>query len=170
LLKLENLARQGASLPGQPAMPAVLSSSAVTGAQVRVGAGDCGRLLELLARVPDPRRPRGIRHRLAGVLALAAAAVLAGCRSVLAIAEWAAEAPQPVLAALGARPDPRTGRRQPPSEDTFRRLLAKIDAAAVDQVIGVFLAERAGHEGGDGEGKQAGRAVAVDSRTLRGAG
>lgn len=107
----------GASLPGQPVTPAVLSSSAATSGTVRVGSGDCGRLLELLARVPDPRLRRGIRHRLAGVLAVAAAAVLAGCRSVLAITEWAAEAPQPVLAALGARRDPRTGRWQAPSED-----------------------------------------------------
>jgi DDE_Tnp_1-associated len=98
LLKLENLARQRSSLS---AAPAVLSCSAATSVKIRVGTGDCGRLLELLGRVPDPRLRRGIRHRLAGVLAVAAAAVLAGSRSVLAIAEWAAEAPQPVLAALG---------------------------------------------------------------------
>jgi hypothetical protein len=32
---------------------------------------------------------------------LAAAAVLAGAQSITAIAEWAADAPQPVRAALG---------------------------------------------------------------------
>ena len=146
---------------------------AAASARVRVGAADCGRLLELLGKVPDPRHRRGIRHRLAGVLAVAAAAVLAGCRSVLAVAEWAAEAPQPVLRELGARRDPRGGCWQAPSEDTFRRLLARVDAAAVDQVIGVFLAERAGCGNADGHqeggGPGAVMAVAVDGKTLRGA-
>jgi predicted transposase YbfD/YdcC len=48
------------------------------------------------------------------MLAMAAAAVLAGARSLTAIAEWAADAPQPVRAALGARRDgPTTGRSRP---------------------------------------------------------
>jgi hypothetical protein len=97
------LACQGASLPRESATPAVLSSPAATAHRLQVETAAGGRLLELLGGVPDPRRRRGIRHRLAGVLAVTAAAVLCGCRSVLAIAEWAAEAPQPVLAALGAQ-------------------------------------------------------------------
>ncbi|MDN5795780.1 MAG: transposase family protein [Intrasporangium sp.] len=36
------------------------------------------RLLDLLATVPDPRDPRGVRYPLAGMLAVAACAVLAG--------------------------------------------------------------------------------------------
>jgi hypothetical protein len=38
-----------------------------------------------------------------------------------AIAEWAADMPQTVLAALGARRDPLTGYRTAPSEATIRR-------------------------------------------------
>ncbi|MFF0131002.1 transposase family protein [Streptomyces mirabilis] len=37
--------------------------------------------------MPDPRDPRGVRHALAGVLALAACAVLAGAPSLLAVGE-----------------------------------------------------------------------------------
>lgn len=102
------------------------------------------------------------------MLAVAAAAVLAGCRSVLAVAEWAAEAPQPVLREFGARRDARTGSWQAPSEDTFRRLLARVDAVAVDRAIGVFLAERThrgNRSGGKGHGEQALTAVAVDGKT-----
>lgn len=44
-------------------------------------------LLEYLARVPDPRRPRGVRHSLCSLLAAAIAAVLAGSRSFTAIGE-----------------------------------------------------------------------------------
>ncbi|MGW3047749.1 transposase family protein [Kitasatospora sp. NPDC001175] len=45
--------------------------------------------MDHLATVPDPRRARGRRHPLAFVLALAACAVLAGAKSLTAIAEWA---------------------------------------------------------------------------------
>jgi predicted transposase YbfD/YdcC len=63
---------------------------------------------------------------------------------VLAIGEWAAEAPQVVLAALGARYHPTSGRFTAAHVDTFRRVLRSVDAEAVDTAIGVFLAERAG--------------------------
>jgi hypothetical protein len=56
-----------------------------------------------LTSVSDPRAARGRRHPLVAILSLAAAAVLAGARSITAIAEWAADAPQPGRAALGAR-------------------------------------------------------------------
>ena len=55
---------------------------------------ECPGLLERLAEVPDPRAARGIRHALVYVLALAASAVLTGATSLLAISEWAADAPQ----------------------------------------------------------------------------
>jgi hypothetical protein len=62
-------------------------------------------LLAYLAAVPDPRGALGRRHLLVAILALAAAAVLGGARSFAALAEWAADAAQPVRAALGARRD-----------------------------------------------------------------
>ena len=63
-------------------------------------------LLAYLATVTDPRARAGRRHPLVAILVLAAAADLAGVQSIAAIAEWAADAPQPVRAALGARRDP----------------------------------------------------------------
>jgi hypothetical protein len=44
-------------------------------------------LLGMLASVPDPRARRGVRHRVAGVLAVSVAAVLAGARAYTVIAE-----------------------------------------------------------------------------------
>ncbi|MFD5191462.1 transposase family protein [Streptomyces sp. NPDC058357] len=73
---------------------------------------ECPGLLACLATVSDPRDPRGRLHSLVGVLAIRAAAVLTGATSLLAISEWAADAPQQVLARLGARRDPFTGRRR----------------------------------------------------------
>lgn len=50
-----------------------------------------GGLLELIAQVPDPRKPRGKRHGLAGILGFALAVALTGARSFVAIAERAAD-------------------------------------------------------------------------------
>jgi hypothetical protein len=68
--------------------------------------GQCRSLRDDLPRVTDPRKRRGRRHALTAVLALAVAAVLSGARFLAAIGEWAADAPQPVLAALRVRRDP----------------------------------------------------------------
>ena len=186
-------------MPAQSATFAVLSCTAATADDLPIDAADCSRLLQLLSLVPDPRKPRGVRHSVAAVLAVAAAAVLAGSRSVLAIGEWAAEAPQVVLAALGARYHPIIGRFTAAHVDTFRRVLRSVDADAVDTAIGVFLAERAdisasdpplggaegspqhGHDDGHDHGGQRGsqhspqqdtpttRGLSVDGKTVRGA-
>ena len=66
---------------------------------------EAGHLMAYLATVADPRAERGCRHPLVAILAMAAAAVLTGARSMTAIAEWAADTPQSVRAALGARRD-----------------------------------------------------------------
>jgi predicted transposase YbfD/YdcC len=126
-----------------------------------LGPADAPHLLACLATVHDPRRAAGRRHPLAAILAMAAAAVLAGARSVTAIAEWAADAPQPVRAALGARRD-APDRWVVPAETTIRRALARVDPTALAAVVGAWLADRPGPQ-------QRRRAVAVDGKTLRGA-
>jgi hypothetical protein len=66
------------------------------------GPGQLGDLREHLIGVPDPRARRGVRHTFMSILLVAAAAVLAGARSFIAIGEWAGDAPQHVLKTLGA--------------------------------------------------------------------
>src|SRR5215217_1021410 len=108
----------------------------------RAGPDQCRSLLDHLAQITDPRHRRGRRHTLVGVLGVAVCAVLAGARSLVAIGEWASDAPGQVLAALGVRRDPLTGAWQPPGEATVRRVLARIDPDALDQVIGLWLADQ----------------------------
>jgi hypothetical protein len=129
-------------------------------------AGDAG-LLVFLSRVPDRRRVRGRRHRLAAILALACAAVAAGAKSLTAIAEWAAAAPAQVLAASGVRRDPRSGSLVVPSETTIRRTLNKVDADALDAQVGAWLLAKAGYGGEEACGEE--MVVAVDGKTARGA-
>ncbi|MDO4899376.1 transposase family protein [Actinomyces sp.] len=59
----------------------------------------------VFATVPDPRHRRGVRHRLDAVLALAAAGVLAGCRTLLAVWEHMADLDPGDLAELGMDKD-----------------------------------------------------------------
>jgi hypothetical protein len=73
-----------------------------------LGPAEAPGLLAYLATIGDPRARKGRRHPLVAILAMAAAAVLTGARSITAIAEWAADTPQPVRAALGARRDAPT--------------------------------------------------------------
>src|SRR4029453_16910712 len=68
------------------------------------------------APVTGPRTRPGRRHPLVAILVLAAAAVLAGGRSGAAIAEWAADAPQPVRAPPAKPPrSPPPPVRAPPA-------------------------------------------------------
>ncbi|MGW4898480.1 ISAs1 family transposase, partial [Kitasatospora sp. NPDC004240] len=127
-------------------------------------------LLDHLAAVPDPRRAKGRRHPLAFVLALAACAVLAGAKSLTAIAEWATDAPAAVLAALGG-PNRDPSGPTAPAEATVRRVLQRIDGDALDAAIGAWLAARdTGSPPCRPElGKRGRRSLAVDGKTVRGA-
>src|SRR5260370_183986 len=117
------LARSGGAnhpCPEEAPMPGqfVMSSAGDSGAAVRVlsaGLGDdlatVPRLPEFLAGVPDHRRAQGRRRRLTSILGLAYAAGAARAKSLVAIAEWAAAAPQTPLDCPGGRPAPRGGAR-----------------------------------------------------------
>ncbi len=130
-------------------------------------AGQCPSLAGYLARVPDPRDPRGVRHSLTSLLL---AAVLAGARSFTAIGEWADDAPPRVLAALEVRYEPLVRRFQPPDEATVRRALEAVDAAALEGAVGSWLAVRRSAGCPPPEpGWRARRAVAVDGKSVRGA-
>lgn len=114
------------------------SSSLIPAGLLRVGGVDVARVGDLrdhLARVPDPRDRRGVRHSLVSVLSVAAAAVAAGARSLTAIGEWAADAPQQVLAALGVRHCRRRNRHVAPDESTTRRVLGGLDGDALDAAV-----------------------------------
>ncbi|GAA2158482.1 hypothetical protein GCM10009760_61560 [Kitasatospora kazusensis] len=129
--------------------------------QPDVGSGEAPGLLERLARGPDPRDPRGVRHGLAVVLASTACAVPAGATSLLAVGEWITDAPPHVLEHLGVRPDPILPRRLVPAEATVRRLLARVDGDALDRAVGGWLADRRPTSPGL-------RGLSVDGKSLRG--
>jgi hypothetical protein len=89
-----------------------------------------------------------------------------GARSIVAIAEWAADAPQPVRAALGARRD-APDHFAVPAEATIRRTFSCLDADALAAAVGAWLADRERERPRPAASWR--RAVAVDDKTLRGA-
>jgi len=119
----------------------------------RLPLAGAGGLFSVLGTVTDPRKRRGIRHQVRSVLAIAVCATLAGARSFIAIAEWAAEQSREVLLKLGSQ------RGQPPSERTVRRVLHAIDAEEVDRRTGAWVAQQVHLQG---------RALSIDGKTLRG--
>ena len=126
-------------------------------------------LLEYLARVPDPRDPRGIRHSLCSLLAAAIAAVLTGSRSFTAIGEWIADAPPHVHASLGIRRDPLTRRFEPPDEATIRRVLEAVDAEALDEAAGAWVSAQVNATRARTRASARRRAaLAVDGKAVRG--
>ena len=109
-------------------------------------------LMDLLKTVVDPRKPRGVRHPVVTIVAIAVCAALSGARSFCAIAEWAQSLGRDTLRELGSK------WKTPPSEPTIRRVLQRIDADRLDARIGPWLAD---------QHLLAGRAVAVDGKTVR---
>jgi predicted transposase YbfD/YdcC len=154
-------------VPADPSSPIPAALTHLTHAGPRqLQDAETPHLLAYLAAVPDPRATRGRRHPLVAILATAAAAVLAGARSIAAIAEWAADAPQPVRATLGARHH-APGCFAVPAEATIRRTLARLDADALASAIGAWLADLDRRHPRPAARRR--RAVAVDGKTLRGA-
>jgi hypothetical protein len=84
-----------------------------------------GGLRAVLAAVTDPRKARGIRHRMVVIVSVAVCAVAAGARSFAAIGQWAATCGPDLLTALGID-------GPPPSESCVRRTLHRADADRLD--------------------------------------
>ena len=111
-------------------------------------------LLDLLRRLADPRKRRGVRHPLVCIVAIATCACLAGTRSFEAMAQWARELSREALRRLGGT------RPTPPSEKCLRLTLQRLDVVALDRQLGAWLARH---------NLRPGQAIAVDGKTLRGA-
>jgi predicted transposase YbfD/YdcC len=122
-------------------------------------------LLDALDEVPDPRDPRGVRYRLAALLAVAVCAVIAGAVTYAAVGDWLEDLPDGDLPALGLH------RR--PVATTVWRVLVRVDSVALTQVLARWLLTRApmlGTDGDDGQHNDASarRVIAFDGKTVRG--
>lgn len=128
----------------------------------------CGDLLRLLSGVSDGRSTRGRDHPATVVLALAAAATVAGMTGYTAIAGWVADVSEDVLADLYLRAGALPAGR--PSRSTIWRVCTDADPGALDAAIGTWLRSRLPDAGPvDGRGSETVMHIRLDGKTMRGA-
>jgi hypothetical protein len=109
-------------------------------------------LVERFATLPDPRKPRGRIHPLPAVLSLAVVAMLAGMKSLEAIAQFGRDHGVGLAHALGFR------RKKTPAKSTFSEIFRAIDLDAFEAALGAWVRGRLADD----------EAVAVDGKTLKG--
>ena len=114
-------------------------------------------LVASFATVPDPRRRQGTRYPLAALLALSVVAILSNCTSVLAIAQFGADAPLALRQALGLPAG------KVPRQSTLQRLFAKLNP---DTLIAVLA--RACGQVVPAPPVRASQGVAIDGKAQRG--
>jgi len=122
--------------------------------------GEQTGLLHALSAVPDPRSPRGLRYPLAGLLAVAVCAVMAGASSVTAIADWLHDLDDIARARLGFI-------RKVPATSTMWRLLIRLDADLLATILAGWLRTRT--QPATPRPRRYRQVIAVDGKTLRGA-
>lgn len=114
----------------------------------------------LRAEVPEFRAKEALAYPLAGFLALIALAMFSGVRRGPAdLADFAATLSQGQLRALGFRTDRHTGRIRCPGESTFKRVLPRLDAAALERALLLWQEQLLG--------PSQDKLVIVDGKTLR---
>lgn len=101
-----------------------------------VTTGDRLSLFVALEAVEDPRDPRGRRYPLVAILAAAVCAVIAGACTFAAVTDWVRFQDRTIWARLGF--DGRV-----PAATTVWRLLIRIDAGVLSQVLARWLRSRA---------------------------
>jgi DDE_Tnp_1-associated/Transposase DDE domain len=111
-------------------------------------------LLEVLAQIPDPRNPKGIRYPLPAVLALAVLAMLTGAKSYSAIAQFGRDKGAALALALGFR------RGKTLSKSALADLFGRLDVTAFEAALSRWIASRLAPE------QQL--HVCIDGKTARG--
>src|SRR5262249_9713282 len=102
---------------------------------------------------PDPRSPQGRIHPLTAVLSLAALAILAGHKSLEAIAQFGRDHGARLAHALGFR------RQKTPAKSTLSEIFRALDLDAFEAALRAWVLGRLADTG---------EAIAIDGQALRG--
>jgi len=130
-----------------------------------------GSLLAYLAEVPDRRSRHGRQHPLSAILGLTCCAILCGCRSIAAIAQFAHDQELCFLHRLGFT-------RWPLKRHGLRKVLQALDVGAFENALSQWASQvlgqpvcASGHSDGGVPQSPANaplQALALDGKTLRG--
>jgi len=111
-------------------------------------------LFDCFSSVSDPRSAHGKRHPLCAILTLCSVAMLCGCRSLYAIAQFGRDRGKHFAAALGFTRDTT------PCCTTLHNLFVGLDAPAFEEALARWSTAAARARGWE--------AVSFDGKTLRG--
>lgn len=111
-------------------------------------------LFDCFSSVPDPRSALGKRHPLCAILTLCSVAMLCGCRSLYAIAQFGRDRGRHFAAALGFT------RQTTPCCTTLHNLFVVLDKAAFEEALAGWSQAAAAAHGWS--------TVSLDGKTLRG--
>ena len=126
-------------------------------------------LYEALQGLPDPRRGQGKRYDLALLLCLLLLAKLAGQTTLSGATEWVRHRAQTIATHFGLK------RAQMPCQMTYCRMLARLDAQRLDELLAAFLIrweaqQRCAHEPSrlhTPQGHLDHAQLAIDGKTVR---
>jgi predicted transposase YbfD/YdcC len=114
-------------------------------------------LIDVFSSIPDFRQPKGKRHPLKAILALAAAATLCGYRSYSAIAEWGLNYGADLAHALGFT------HKKTPCASTLHTIFRLLDKQLFEQELGAWAEAVTGQSL-----TQEIEPTAIDGKSLRG--
>jgi len=117
----------------------------------------CLALIDVFSSIPDFRQPKGKRHPLKAILAMAASAMLCGARSYTAMADWGRNYGRALTAALGFT------HHKTPCASTLHTIFKNLDRQLLETKLGRWAESVLG--------KQAStqlEAEAIDGKSLRG--
>jgi predicted transposase YbfD/YdcC len=126
-------------------------------------------LYEALQGLPDPRRGQGKRYDIALLLCLLLLAKLGGQTTLCGATEWIRHRAESIAAHFGLK------RKKMPCQMTYCRILARIDAQRLDEVLADFFTrweaqQRCGNEPSrlqTPEGSLEHAHLAIDGKTVR---
>jgi hypothetical protein len=110
-------------------------------------------LQEAFDLLPEVRQPRGLRHPLRAILNLTVVALLAGMKTLTAIAQFARDHGPDFAQALGFTHWP------PPCTATLSNFFRRLDAAAYEDVLALWIKQRC---------PDLGEVIDLDGKTARG--
>ena len=119
----------------------------------------CKSLMEVFARLSDPRARAGRRYPLKQLLGILALGMLCGCRDLQAIVLLGQCLSQRQLIALGGWRRKKTGIYEAPSYSAYYNLIGQMDPVAFDAALCEWLNAREGNLPRD---------LALDGKVLRG--
>lgn len=110
---------------------------------------DPAEVLSGLVELPDPQAKRGVRHSFAHLLVIMVCSVVAGAKTLVEMAEWAADTARTELQAHGIGT---------PHATTLARVFERLDAAAMELLLPDWAQK-----------VDSPAAIAVDGKEVRGA-